>query len=165
MNEVLRAICERRSIRVFRPDPVEPEKLEAILEAGRWAPSGRNTQPWRFVVVESQGKREQLGRLVTQMDMIRAAPVTIAVLLDGEAGYDRTKDAQAIGACAQNMLLAAHSLNLGACWIGRVRDAQLERVLGACEHEELMLLMPIGYPAESPASKERKPLSELVRRI
>jgi len=165
MNEVLKAIRERRSIRTFRADPVEPEKIEAILEAGRWAPSGKNTQPWRFVVVESQEKREQLGRLVTQMDMIRTAPVTIAVLLDTEAGYDRIKDVQAIGACAQNMLLAAHSLGLGACWIGRVRDEQVERVLGAEEHEELMMLIPIGYPAESPAPKERKPLSELVRRI
>ena len=165
MNEVLKAIRERRSIRTFRADPVEPEKIEAILEAGRWAPSGKNTQPWRFVVVESQEKREQLGRLVTQMDMIRTAPVTIAVLLDTEAGYDRIKDVQAIGACAQNMLLAAHSLGLGACWIGRVRDEQVERVLGTKEHEELMMLIPIGYPAESPAPKERKPLSELVRRI
>ncbi|HAF71318.1 MAG: Nitroreductase [Acetothermia bacterium 64_32] len=165
MNEVLRAIQGRRSIRAFRSEPVEWEKVEAILEAGRWAPSGRNTQPWRFVVVESQEKREQLGRLVTQMDMIRTAPVTIAVLLDTEAGYDRIKDVQAIGACAQNMLLAAHSLGLGACWIGRVRDEQVERVLGAKEHEELMLLIPVGYPAESPAPKERKPLSELVRRI
>jgi nitroreductase len=165
MNEVLRAIRERRSIRAFKTDPVEPEKLEAILEAGRWAPSGKNTQPWRFVIVESQEKRQQLGQLVTQMDMIRTAPVTIAVLLDTEAGYDRIKDIQAIGACAQNMLLAAHSLGLGACWIGRVRDEQVERVLGVGEHEELMMLIPIGYPAEFPPPKERKPLADLVRRI
>jgi len=165
MNEVLRAIQERRSIRSFKTDPVEPEKLEAILEAARWAPSGKNTQPWRLVVVESQEKREQLGRLVTQMDMIRTAPVTIAVLLDTEAGYDRVKDIQAIGACAQNILLAAHSLGLGACWIGRVRDEQVEAVLGAKENEELMMLVPIGYPVSTPPPKERKPLTELVRRI
>ncbi|HIP99449.1 TPA: nitroreductase family protein [Candidatus Bipolaricaulota bacterium] len=165
MNEVLRAIKERRSIRSFKTDPVEPEKIEAILEAARWAPSGKNTQPWRLVVVESREKREQLGRLVTQMDMIRTAPVTIAVLLDTQAGYDRTKDVQAIGACAQNILLAAHSLGLGACWIGRVRDEQVERVLGAREHEELMVLIPVGYPKESPPPRDRKPLAELVRRI
>jgi nitroreductase len=165
MNEVLKAITERRSIRSFKTDPVEQEKIDAILEAGRWAPSGENTQPWRFVVVKSQEKREQLGRLVTQMDMIRTAPVTIAVLLDTTIGYDRTKSIQAIGACAQNMLLAAHSLGLGACWIGRVRDEQLERIIGAREGEELMLLMPVGYPAETPPPKERRPLSELVRVI
>jgi nitroreductase len=165
MNEVLRAIRERRSIRVFRPDPIEPEKLEAILEAARWAPSGRNTQPWRFVVVESKEKRQELGRVVTQMDMIRTAPVTIAVLRDKDAGYDEIKDAQAIGACAQNILLAAHSLGLGACWLGRLRDPQVEKIIGAKENEELMMLIVIGYPRERPAPKERKPLSELVRRI
>ncbi|HHE47647.1 MAG TPA: nitroreductase family protein, partial [Candidatus Acetothermia bacterium] len=101
----------------------------------------------------------------TQMDMIRTAPAPIAVLLDTEARYDRIKDVQAIGDRPQNMLLAAHSVGLGACWIGRVRDEQVERVLGAEEHDELMMRIPIGYPAESPAPKERKPLSELVRRI
>lgn len=165
MNEVLRAIRERRSIRVFRPDPIEPEKLEAILEAARWAPSGRNTQPWRFVVVESKEKREELGRVVTQMDMVRTAPVTIAILRDKDAGYDEIKDAQAIGACAQNILLAAHSLGLGACWLGRLRDPQVEKIIGAKENEELMMLIVIGYPAERPPTRERKPLSELVRRI
>lgn len=165
MNEVLRAIRERRSVRVFRPDPIEPEKLEAILEAARWAPSGRNTQPWRFVVVESKEKREELGRVVTQMDMVRTAPVTIAVLRDKTAGYDEIKDAQAIGACAQNILLAAHSLGLGACWLGRLRDPQVEKIIGAKENEELMMLIVIGYPGEKPPARERKPLSELVRRI
>lgn len=165
MNEVLRAIRERRSIRVFRPDPIEPEKLEAILEAARWAPSGRNTQPWRFVVVESKEKREELGRVVTQMDMVRTAPITIAVLRDKDAGYDEVKDIQAIGACAQNILLAAHSLGLGACWLGRVRDPQIEKIIGAKENEELMMLIVIGYPRERPPARERKPLEELVRRI
>ncbi len=165
MNEVLRAIKERRSIRVFKPDPVEPEKVEAILEAGRWAPSGRNSQPWRFVVVQTKEKREELAKLVPQGDMVRTAPITLAILCDRQAGYDPIKDAQAIGACAQNILLAAHALGLGACWIGRVKDREVESFLGAKEHEELMMLIPLGYPAEKPAPRERKPLAELVRRL
>lgn len=92
-------------------------------------------------------------------------PVTIAVLLDRAAGYDELKDAQAIGACAQNILLAAHALGLGACWIGRARDREIEALLGAREVEELMMLLPLGYPAETPPGRERRPLSELVRRI
>ncbi|HPD07191.1 MAG TPA: nitroreductase family protein [Candidatus Bipolaricaulis sp.] len=165
MNEVLKAIHDRRSVRAFRSQPVEPEALEAILDAGRWAPSGRNTQPWRFVVVESEAKRAELGKLVPQRDMVRTAPVTIAVLLDRAAGYDELKDAQAIGACAQNILLAAHALGLGACWIGRARDREVEALLGAREAEELMMLIPLGFPAEAPPGRERRPLSELVRRI
>lgn len=165
MNEVLRAIRERRSVRAFRPDPVERDKLDAILDAGRWAPSGKNTQPWRFVVVESAGKRAELAKLVPQRNMIGSAPVTIAVLLDRAAGYDELKDAQGIGACAQNILLAAHALGLGACWIGRARDREVGAVLGAREGEELMMLIPVGYPAEAPSPRERHPLSELVRRV
>ncbi|HEU68486.1 MAG TPA: nitroreductase family protein [Candidatus Acetothermia bacterium] len=165
MNEVLQAIRARRSVRAFRSQPVEAEKVEAILEAGRWAPSGKNAQPWRFVIVESAAKREELARLVPQRNMIGSAPVTIALLLDRKAGYDELKDAQGIGACAQNMLLAVHALGLGACWIGRARDREVEALLGAREGEELMMLIPIGYPAEEPPVRERRPLSELVRRI
>ncbi len=165
MNEILKAIHDRRSVRAFRPDPVEPEKIEAILDAGRWAPSGKNTQPWRFVVVESDAKRAELARLVTQRDMVRTAPVTLAILRDRAAGYDETKDAQGIGACSQNILLAVHALGLGACWIGRARDKEVEAILGAREGEELMMLIPIGYPAETPPVRERRPLADLVRRI
>ncbi|MBC7220276.1 nitroreductase [Candidatus Bipolaricaulota bacterium] len=165
MNEVLQAIRARRSVRAFRSQPVEPEKVEALLDAGRWAPSGKNTQPWRFVVVESAAKRAELAKLVPQRDMVATAPVTLAVLLDRQAGYDELKDAQAIGACAQNILLAAQALGLGGCWIGRARDRAVEALLGAREGEELMMLIPIGYPAEEPPPRERRPLAELVRRI
>lgn len=165
MNEILAAIRGRRSVRAFRPDPVEKEKLEGILDAGRWAPSGKNTQPWRFVVVESAATRARLAKLVTQKNMVGSAPVTLAILCDRRAGYDELKDAQGIGACAQNILLAVHALGLGACWIGRARDREVEAILGAREGEELMLLIPIGYPAETPPERERRPLSELVRRV
>jgi nitroreductase len=165
MNEILKAIRDRRSVRAFRPQPVEREKLEAILEAGRWAPSGKNTQPWRFVVVESAAKRAELAKLVTQKDMVGTAPVTLAILLDRAAGYDELKDAQGIGACAQSVLLAVHALGLGACWIGRARDQEVEALLGAKDGEELMMLIPIGYPAETPPVRERRPLSDLARRI
>ncbi len=165
MNEILRTIHDRRSVRAFRRDSVEKEKVDAILDAGRWAPSGKNTQPWRFVVVESASQRTELAKLVPQKNMVGSAPVTLAILLDRQAGYDELKDAQGIGACAQNILLAVHALDLGACWIGRARDREIETLLGARENEELMMLIPIGYPAETPPVRERRPLSELVRRI
>ncbi len=164
-NALLQSIRERRTVRAFRTEPVEPEKIERILEAGRWAPSGKNTQPWRFVVVNSPDRRQELGKLVPQRDMIATAPVTIAVLKHIPSGYDELKDAQGIGACAQNLLLAAHALGLGACWIGKTRDPELERLLGASEDEELMLLLPVGYPAQEPSDGERRPIDELVRTV
>ncbi|MFO8034153.1 MAG: nitroreductase family protein [Candidatus Bipolaricaulota bacterium] len=165
MNTLLQEIQRRRTVRAFRSEPVEEEKIEALVEAGRWAPSGKNTQPWRFVVVRSQEKRRELGELVPQRNMIATAPVTIAVLKHVPSGYDELKDAHGIGACAQNLLLAAHALGLGCCWIGRARDPEVEALVEAQEDEELMLLLPVGYPAEEPGAGRRKPLEELVRYI
>ncbi len=165
MDTLLNEIRKRRTVRAFRSEPVEEDKIEAVLEAGRWAPSGKNTQPWRFVVVRSEEKRKQLGELVPQRDMIATAPVTIVVLKHIPSGYDELKDAQGIGSCVQNMLLAVHAQGLGACWIGRARDPEVEAVVGAGEDEELMLVLPVGYPAEEPGEGKRKPLEELTRYI
>ncbi len=104
MNEVLAAIKARRSVRKFAPGEVADAKLTAILDAGRWTPSGKNTQPWRFVVVRSPEKREALARLAPQDRMIATAPVTIAVLYNHAAGYDELKDAHGIGAAIQSRI-------------------------------------------------------------
>ena len=163
MNDILKAIHERRSVRRFKPEPVAREQIELILEAGRWAPSGKNTQPWRFVVVQNEEKKKALEKLAPQREMIATAPITLAVLLDKEAGYDDLKDAQGIGACIQNILLAVHSLELGACWMGRARDSEIERLLDAKESEELMALIPVGHPAEEPTPTPRHSLQEILR--
>ncbi len=166
MGDLLQLIQTRRSVRAFTSTPVARAQIEKILEAGRFAPSGKNTQPWRFVVVENAGTRQALAELAPQAGMIATAPVTLAVLLDRAAGYDELKDAQGIGAAIENILLAVHALGLGACWMGRTRDAAIERVIGARGDEELMALIPIGQPADadaSPTEKSRLPLDQLVR--
>ncbi len=165
MNNVLQAIRARRSVRRFVSEPITREQVEAILEAGRWAPSGKNTQPWRFIVVQSPDKRGELAALVPQAGMVAAAPVTLAVFLDRSAGYDTLKDAQGIGAAIENILLAVHALGLGACWMGRTRDAAVEVALDAKEDEELMALIPIGHPAQQPGRSSRHPLQRIARFI
>ena len=165
MVDLLQLIKTRRSVRSFTAEPVSHAQIEKILDAGRWAPSGKNTQPWRFVVVESAGKREALAKLAPQARMIATAPVTLAILCNRDAGYDELKDAQGIGAAIENILLAAHALGLGACWMGKARDAEIERVVEAKEHEELMALIPIGHPAEDPNDVSRLPLETITRFI
>lgn len=171
MEEFLKVIRERRSVRQFTAEPVSNEDLEKILEAGRWAPSGKNTQPWKFVLVKSREKRKELAECAPQGDRIRdiicSAPLAIAVSLDQEAGYDRVKDIQAIGACAQNMLLTTHALGLGGLWTGKLLNQRekAERILGVKRNEELMLLLLIGHPAPAERSSNRRPLSELVREV
>ncbi len=165
MNDVLKAIRTRRSVRRYTDAPLSREQIEAILEAGRFTPSGKNTQPWRFVIIESESKRSELATLFPQQGLVAAAPVTLAILLDREAGYDELKDVQGIGAAIENILLAIHSLGLGACWMGRARDKEIERFLGAREGEELMALIPIGHPAEVSTPTPRLSLSDLARFI
>jgi len=163
MNEVLNAIKTRHSVRRYTDTPVSRDHIEAILEAGRFAPSGNNTQPWRFVVVESEAKHGELATLFPQQGLVAAAPITLAVLLDREACYNELKDAQGIGAAIENILLAVHALGLGACWMGRTRDKEIERFLGAREHEELMALIPIGHPAEHANETDRLSLERIAR--
>ena len=165
MNDVLKAIRTRRSVRRYTDTPVSREHIETILEAGRFAPSGKNTQPWRFVVVESEAKRSELATLFPQQGLVAATPVTLAVLLNREAGYDELKDVQGIGAAIENILLAVHALGLGACWMGKACDKEIELLLGAREGEELMALISIGHPAKVSTPTPRRPLADLARFI
>ena len=156
-------------MRRFTAEPVSDADITKILEAGRWAPSGKNTQPWGFILVKSKERREGLAALSRQKDLIESAPVCIAVIYDRARGYDRDKDMQGIGACVENMFLAAHALGLGACWIGGISSVREEaaQILELKDDEELVLLLLIGHPAPEDAGRrsERRPLSELVREI
>lgn len=167
MKDFFEVVKGRRSVREFTPEPVSASDLEKILEAGRWAPSGKNTQPWAFVLVKSKAKRAALAALSRQKELIESAPVCLAVLLDHERGYDRDKDMQGIGACVENMFLASYALGLGACWVGNISGSKEEaaKVLGLKEHEELVMLLLIGHPVPGERSSTRRPLSELVREV
>jgi len=167
MRDFFKVVEGRRSVRQFTAEPVSDQALEKILEAGRWAPSGKNTQPWGFVLVKSKEKREGLAALSRQKDLIESAPACIAVLLDRARGYDRDKDMQGIGACVENICLAAHALGLGACWIGGISGAREEagKVLELKDSEELVLLLLIGHPAPGERCSERRSLAELVREV
>lgn len=164
--ETIEAIKTRRSVRRFTSKSVSDEIIEEILEAGRWAPSGLNNQAWRFITVKSPETKEELSKLTEYGAAIKNAPVLIVVFLDKEQMYHYTKDVQSIGACIQNMLLAAHSLGLGAVWLGEIlkNRESVNKVLEAPEHYELMAVIALGHPAEGAGSSGRKELSELVFR-
>ncbi len=142
---------------------MEKEKIEKILEAAHWAPSGKNNQPWRFVVITDRQIREKLAELTVSGRIIREAPVSIAVFLDTEVSYHREKDIQAIGACIQNMLLAAHCQGLGSVWLGEIlKNAEkVKEILDIPEHLDFMALVAIGYPAREGRST-RVPLEDVV---
>jgi nitroreductase len=162
--ETLEAIRTRRSIRKYKDKIVPKEKIKVILEAGRWAPSGMNNQPWRFIVVTDKKTKEKIAKQTHYEDIIINAPCAIAVFYDSASGYDRTKDVLAIGACIQNMLLAANSLELGACWLGEIlknKDA-VSDLSKAPKTYELMAVIALGEPAEKPEDGDRRELKDIT---
>ncbi len=162
---MLDLIRTRRSVRRFTSREVPEALVEAILDAGRWAPSGKNNQPWRFAVIRESSLREALAGLTRYGVSVRQAQVLIALFLDTAASYDRTKDLQACGACLQNMLLAAHALDLGAVWLGEIlaRSGEVARMVEAPAQYELMAMLALGFPrADGRTTTARRCLEELV---
>jgi nitroreductase len=162
--DILEIIKSRRSIRKFDDSAVSEGLLEKILDAGRWAPSGLNNQPWRFAVIRDAALKDMLSQLTHYSRIIKGSQVLIAVFLDNSVSYDRTKDVQAIGACLQNMLLEAHSLGLGGVWLGEIlkNKEQIREILGLTKDLELMAVIALGQPAESPRTGKRKELKDLI---
>jgi nitroreductase len=165
MNEVLKAIRTRRTIRRFKSDSIEDEKLQTILDAGRWAPSFSNLQPWRFIVVKNPGLKAALDEAARKNVLhlgINEAPVVILVCVDRR--IDPLHAIEAGAAAAQNMALAACSLGLGAGWIGiwgTEAEASIQRLFKLPETVRAVSLLPIGIPDETPDSI-RKPLKEFI---
>jgi len=162
--ELLEGIYTRRSVRQFTGQPVEREQLLEIIKAGTWAPSGLNNQPWRFAIVQDAAVRDNLAKLTKYHFVIEGAPACIAVFVDRRVMYHDVKDHQAIGACIQNMLLAAHALGLGAVWLGEIlKNAEGVRTqLGLPEHLELMAVVALGHPAAKSHPSTRKGLADVL---
>jgi nitroreductase len=189
--ETLQAIAARRSIRKFTGQAVTRETVEAVLQAAIQAPSGKNRQPWRFVVVAGDEKRAQMirvmragiedtkargmdtGTAIMTARVMEGAPVTVFVFNPG--GQDpwtrhsapqtflEAVDTQSIGAAIQNMLLAAQDMGLGTLWMCDVWAAyeQLAGWLG--ESGQLVAGVAMGYPDEQPPARPRRPPAEVVR--
>jgi len=161
--EVIEAIRSRRSVREFTAEEVDDNAIEKILEAGRWAPSGLNNQAWRFIIVRNKDTMEKLSGLTHYGSIIKNAKVLIIVFLDKDQMYDYTKDVQSIGACIQNMLLAAHALGTGGVWLGEIlkKKEMVNSVLEAPSSYELMAVVALGHPVNKKRQSERRAISEL----
>lgn len=164
--DVIEAIKTRSSDRAFTSENVSEETLIKILDAGRWAPSGLNNQAWRFIVVRSRDTIQKLSELTIYGKTMLSAPLMIVVFLDKEHMYDHTKDIQSIGACIQNMLLAIHSMGLGAVWLGEIlkNKEAVNNIMEAPESYELMAVIALGHPVRKARVSDRKDLDQIVFR-
>jgi len=158
--DVFEAIKIRRSIRKFRPKPIPDKDLEMILEAGRLAPSAGNRQPWLFVVVKDPERKRALAKVAYNQTFIADAGVIIVALGDPEVSPTWFK--QVLMIAVEHMVLAATALGYGTCWIGAFNEEEVKCLLRIPEKLKVIALLPIGFPDESPAPRERKPLKEIV---
>ncbi len=159
--DVLEAIKGRRSIRKYKKLPISEEQVTQILEAGRWAPSRGNSQPWKFITLKNVQGRTDLAEAIPTGKFMAEAPLAIAVVVNPKA----SKHPEQEGAAAtQNMLLATHALGLGACWIsvyGTGCEEKAKQLLQIPDEEWLLSIVSIGHLAETP-EKGRKGLDEIT---
>jgi nitroreductase len=189
--ELFDAIYSRRSIRKYTADPVDDKKIEAILEAGRWAPSWANTQCTRFVAVRDAKVRAALGEAMVKMKTpdgkevpppsvaaINTVPVVIVVC--GVIGASGAYPGAGAGTnyvtdkgdwfmydtalATQNMILAAHAQGLGTVVLGLFDAAKVEKAINLPKGQRVVVMIPVGVPAQTGKAPPRKELSELVTR-
>jgi nitroreductase len=184
--DVFTAMKERRSCRRFSPEAVDERLIEQILEAGNWAPSPANQQPWEFIVIRSAAIKDKVfeeGELCKRklfersgwkwldsyrIDFVKEAPVIIAVIGDPKkSGADLFLDEgtgrgylEACSAVVQNMMLAAHALGLGSLWFTVFERESLRQTLGLDPGKDPMALVCIGKAAGGPAPAKRKDFKE-----
>ena len=164
---VLEAIRLRRSVRRYKTDPVPADILARVLEAARLAPSAKNLQPWKFIVVRDAGRRLELAKAAFNQNYLAAAPVVIAACgFPGKAyprqgGYMNSWPID-VSVAFEHMILQAADEGLGTCWIGAFDESAAKAVLGVPEDVRVMAMTPLGWPAGSPPSRGRKALTEVV---
>lgn len=161
--EFMEVISRRRSIRKYKSDPVPQEHIEYILEAARLAPSWANSQCWRFVVVTDPEVKEKLARAGN--GWIAQAPVIVTICADpskpGTKG-DQEYYMLDVGIAMEHLILAAADKGLGTCWIGAFDEAAAKAALRVPDNIRVVASTPLGYPAEAPALRPRRPLKEIV---
>jgi len=164
--DFLKLIKNRYSVRAYKPDPVEEDKLQQVLEAARLAPTAANRQPFQLIVIHTKGREAELRRIYHRGWFVQAPLIICAcgvpaqnwVRSDGK-NYNDVDVAIAM----DYLILAATDLGLGTCWIAAFDPAAAREVLDLPEDVEPVAFTPLGYPADELKPKERKALSELVR--
>ena len=158
-------IKSRYSVRSYLNKPVEQEKLDRILDAARLAPSGSNRQPWKFVVVRDAETRKKLVPACSNQEFVGQAPVVIAgvgLMPDRIMSCGVPGDPVDVAIALEHVALAATAEGLGTCWIGSFHQDQIRTLLGIPANAKVIEVMTLGYPADHPQPKTRKPMKELV---
>ena len=167
--DVFEAIITRRSIRKYQQKPVEWDKIVTILEAGKFAPTAGNIQNFKFVATKDEDTRKQHAEACLQQTWMTEAPVHITIFSEPERlkrfygiRGERLYDIQGCAAAIQNMLLTAHSLGLGSCWVGAFDENKMRYIHNLPESISVHGIVTIGYPAEQPTVPAKFRIEHIV---
>jgi nitroreductase len=165
-ESVMALLKGRRSIRRYKPDPVPDEMIEQLLEAGRWAPSASNRQPWAFIVVRDEVIRQQVAQHAAyyfiRWAQAKDAPLLIVLCGNARNRIYRQFLHEDVGLAGSQIMLQAKALGLGTCWLGGLDRKAIAAVLKLPDHFEVVGVLTVGFPAEDPEPRPRKPLSEIA---
>lgn len=169
--DILSIIKSRRSIREYKKENVPDELINKLLESAIYAPSEGNLQPWKFYVIRDRNIRLKLAKAALEQYFISEAPVAIVVCADliatspyGARGIN-LYCLQSTAASVQNILLTAHSLGLGTCWVGAFEEEEVSRILNLPDSLRPVAIIPVGYPAENPRTPHRKKIKDVTEFI
>ena len=157
---------KRYSVRAYRPDPVEDEKLQKVLEAAHLAPTAANRQPFQLIVIHTTGREEELGRIYTRSWFVQAPIVICACGISSQSwvrGDGKSYCDVDVAIAMDHLTLAAADLGLGTCWIGAYDPVAAREILGLPDEVEPIAFTPLGYPDDQPKEKTRKSIDELVK--
>jgi nitroreductase len=162
--DVSEAIRKRYSCRHYQAKPLEPDKLTAVLEAARQAPSAKNLQDWRFVVVtDSQTKKKLAAAANDQTFLEEAGAILVACTVSDHV----MRCGQAVGPidvaiAIEHICLQATELGLATCWIGSFYPDKVKPIVGIPDGVTVIELMALGYPADPPKEHRREPIERIV---
>ena len=158
--EIFDGINERRSIRIYRDQPIEKDKLNKLIEAARWAPTAANKQKFKLVIVNYEEKdlRKKLAVACNDQKFVETASNIIAGVSEQDYKWHQVDTAIVL----EHIVLEAVELCLGTCWIGAFQEDAVKEILKIPKDKKVIALLIVGYPAESPLNRPRKDISELV---
>ena len=163
--DIMETIQNRYSCRSYQNKPIEPEKLETLMEAARLAPSARNIQDWRFVIVTDAQTRRRLQQAAAGQVFVGQAPVVIAACSSTNKRMNLCGQPYSsinVSIALEHIALTATSLGLATCWIGSFKPQRVRQILNIPTHIEIVELMAIGYPADRPKSPNRLSLDQIA---
>lgn len=162
--DVFECIKTRRSIRAYQKREIEEEKLFKILEAARLAPSAHNHQPWKFIVVRDEKKKDALVSACCGQEFVRDAACLIVGLGLKKHRFKNGLNSNAIDVtiALEHIVLEAWEEGIGSCWILAFWPDEVRKILEIPEDIDIVGILTLGYPAENPMPRPRKDLEEIV---